>query len=64
MQNLVQNPRTMLPKFFGLYCVRSKGKNIRIVVMNNLIPSQMQVNVENFCTLMCCALAVMNSDSA
>ncbi|XP_031415751.1 phosphatidylinositol-4-phosphate 5-kinase, type I, gamma b isoform X3 [Clupea harengus] len=36
--NLNQNPRTLLPKFFGLYCVQSGGKNIRIVVMNNALP--------------------------
>uniref|UniRef100_A0A668AAF3 Phosphatidylinositol-4-phosphate 5-kinase, type I, gamma b n=1 Tax=Myripristis murdjan TaxID=586833 RepID=A0A668AAF3_9TELE len=36
--NLNQNPRTLLPKFFGLYCVQSGGKNIRIVVMNNVLP--------------------------
>ncbi|KAJ8274045.1 hypothetical protein COCON_G00086700 [Conger conger] len=36
--NLNQNPRTLLPKFFGLYCVQSGGKNIRMVVMNNVLP--------------------------
>ncbi|KAK7889231.1 hypothetical protein WMY93_024791 [Mugilogobius chulae] len=36
--NLNQNPRTLLPKFFGLYCVQSGGKNIRVVVMNNVLP--------------------------
>ncbi|KAI5618154.1 phosphatidylinositol 4-phosphate 5-kinase type-1 alpha isoform X1, partial [Silurus asotus] len=36
--NLNQNKRTLLPKFYGLYCVQSGGKNIRIVVMNNLLP--------------------------
>uniref|UniRef100_A0A8C5KPP1 1-phosphatidylinositol-4-phosphate 5-kinase n=1 Tax=Jaculus jaculus TaxID=51337 RepID=A0A8C5KPP1_JACJA len=29
--NLNQNPRTLLPKFYGLYCVQSGGKNIRVV---------------------------------
>ncbi|XP_065841647.1 phosphatidylinositol 4-phosphate 5-kinase type-1 alpha-like [Oscarella lobularis] len=38
--NLVQNKRTLLPKFFGLYCYQSAGKNIRIVAMNNLLPSE------------------------
>ncbi|XP_062511655.1 phosphatidylinositol 4-phosphate 5-kinase type-1 alpha-like [Corticium candelabrum] len=37
--NLVQNKRTLLPKFFGLYCYQSGGINIRFVVMNNLLPS-------------------------
>uniref|UniRef100_A0A672REU9 Phosphatidylinositol 4-phosphate 5-kinase type-1 alpha-like n=1 Tax=Sinocyclocheilus grahami TaxID=75366 RepID=A0A672REU9_SINGR len=36
--NLNQNMRTLLPKFYGLYCVQAEGKNIRIVVMNNLLP--------------------------
>ncbi|KAM4708100.1 phosphatidylinositol 4-phosphate 5-kinase type-1 gamma isoform 2-T2 [Discoglossus pictus] len=36
--NLNQNPRTLLPKFYGLYCVQSGGKNIRMVVMNNVLP--------------------------
>ncbi|XP_075060926.1 phosphatidylinositol 4-phosphate 5-kinase type-1 gamma isoform X4 [Mixophyes fleayi] len=36
--NLNQNPRTLLPKFYGLYCVQSGGKNIRLVVMNNILP--------------------------
>ncbi|XP_044124617.1 phosphatidylinositol 4-phosphate 5-kinase type-1 gamma isoform X2 [Bufo gargarizans] len=36
--NLNQNPRTLLPKFYGLYCVQSGGKNIRVVVMNNILP--------------------------
>lgn len=37
-QNLNQNPRTLLPKFFGLFCYQSLGKNIRLLVMNNLLP--------------------------
>lgn len=37
--NIVQNPRTLLPKFFGLYCYHCNAKNIRLVVMNNLFPS-------------------------
>ncbi|XP_018420852.1 PREDICTED: phosphatidylinositol 4-phosphate 5-kinase type-1 gamma [Nanorana parkeri] len=36
--NLNQNPRTLLPKFYGLYCVQSGGKNIRVAVMNNILP--------------------------
>ncbi|XP_041913135.1 phosphatidylinositol 4-phosphate 5-kinase type-1 gamma isoform X3 [Alosa alosa] len=36
--NLNQNPRTLLPKFYGLYCVQSGGKNIRVCVMNNILP--------------------------
>lgn len=37
-QNLNQNPRTLLPKFYGLYCIQSGGINIRLVVMNNVLP--------------------------
>ncbi|XP_037130254.1 phosphatidylinositol 4-phosphate 5-kinase type-1 alpha-like isoform X1 [Syngnathus acus] len=36
--NINQNKRTLLPKFYGLYCIQAGGKNIRIVVMNNLLP--------------------------
>eukprot|EP00127_Corallochytrium_limacisporum_P001174 Clim_evm9s44 gene=Clim_evmTU9s44 len=39
--NLTQNQKTLLPKFFGLYMYSSLGRNIRIVVMNNLLPSKM-----------------------
>ncbi|KAK2830493.1 hypothetical protein Q5P01_018424 [Channa striata] len=42
--NLNQNKRTLLPKFYGLYCVQSGGKNIRIVVMNNLLPSAVRMH--------------------
>lgn len=37
--NISQNKRTLLPKFYGLYCYQCGGKNIRFVVMNNLLPS-------------------------
>lgn len=40
--NLVQNKKTLLPKFFGLFCYQNAlGKNIRFVVMNNLVPSRL-----------------------
>ncbi|KPP74228.1 hypothetical protein Z043_106626 [Scleropages formosus] len=42
--NLNQNKRTLLPKFYGLYCVQAGGKNIRIVVMNNLLPRAVQMH--------------------
>uniref|UniRef100_A0A674IL20 Phosphatidylinositol-4-phosphate 5-kinase type 1 beta n=1 Tax=Terrapene triunguis TaxID=2587831 RepID=A0A674IL20_9SAUR len=42
--NLNQNPRTLLPKFYGLYCVQSGGINIRIVVMNNVLPRAMKMH--------------------
>ncbi|XP_036070038.1 phosphatidylinositol 4-phosphate 5-kinase type-1 alpha isoform X1 [Oryzias melastigma] len=42
--NLNQNRRTLLPKFYGLYCVQAGGKNIRIVVMNNLLPSAVHMH--------------------
>ncbi|KAM9685866.1 phosphatidylinositol 4-phosphate 5-kinase type-1 alpha isoform 3-T3 [Trichechus inunguis] len=44
--NLNQNPRTLLPKFYGLYCVQAGGKNIRIVVMNNLLPRSVKMHVK------------------
>ncbi|KAI6648234.1 Phosphatidylinositol 4-phosphate 5-kinase type-1 alpha isoform X16 [Oopsacas minuta] len=43
--NLHQNKRTLLPKFFGLYSYSRKGtKKIRLVVMNNLLPSNLEFN--------------------
>lgn len=42
--NLNQNPRTLLPKFFGLYCYHCNSKNIRLVVMNNLLPSSIKMH--------------------
>nr|XP_023865933.1 phosphatidylinositol 4-phosphate 5-kinase type-1 gamma-like [Salvelinus alpinus] len=44
--NLNQNPRTLLPKFFGLYCVQSGGKNIRIVAMNNVLPRAVRMHLK------------------
>ncbi|XP_058677695.1 putative PIP5K1A and PSMD4-like protein [Ammospiza caudacuta] len=44
--NLNQNPRTLLPKFYGLYCVQAGGKNIRIVVMNNLLPRSVRMHLK------------------
>ncbi|XP_036411479.1 phosphatidylinositol 4-phosphate 5-kinase type-1 alpha-like isoform X2 [Megalops cyprinoides] len=43
--NLNQNKRTLLPKFYGLYCVQAGGKNIRIVVMNNLLPRSVPMHL-------------------
>ncbi|KAK3750585.1 hypothetical protein QZH41_018192, partial [Actinostola sp. cb2023] len=37
--NLNQNKKTLLPKFFGQFCYQCGGKNIRLVVMNNLLPT-------------------------
>lgn len=42
--NLHQNPRTLLPKFFGLYCYIASGKNVRVIVMNNLLPSSVRMH--------------------
>nr|CDS34610.2 hypothetical transcript [Hymenolepis microstoma] len=42
--NLVQHTRTLLPKFYGLHCYQSSGKNIRFVVMNNLLPSSVKMH--------------------
>lgn len=44
LQNLNQNPRTLLPKFFGLYCYRCNSKNVRLVAMNNLLPSSVKLH--------------------
>ncbi|XP_049564064.1 phosphatidylinositol 4-phosphate 5-kinase type-1 gamma isoform X1 [Orcinus orca] len=44
--NLNQNPRTLLPKFYGLYCVQSGGKNIRVVVMNNVLPRVVRMHLK------------------
>lgn len=42
--NLRQNPRTLLPKFFGQYCYICGGKNIRLIIMNNLLPSTIKMH--------------------
>ncbi|XP_072937362.1 uncharacterized protein PIP5K59B isoform X2 [Epargyreus clarus] len=42
--NLDQNPRTLLPKFFGLYCYCCNSKNVRLVAMNNLLPSSVKLH--------------------
>nr|XP_037871135.1 phosphatidylinositol 4-phosphate 5-kinase type-1 alpha isoform X9 [Bombyx mori] len=42
--NLDQNPRTLLPKFFGLYCYQCNSKNVRLVAMNNLLPSSIKMH--------------------
>ncbi|XP_046857439.1 phosphatidylinositol 4-phosphate 5-kinase type-1 alpha-like isoform X3 [Xenia sp. Carnegie-2017] len=44
--NLNQNKRTLLPKFFGLYCYQCSGKNIRLVLMNNLLPSGYKIHLK------------------
>ncbi|XP_059411997.1 phosphatidylinositol 4-phosphate 5-kinase type-1 alpha-like isoform X2 [Carassius carassius] len=44
--NLNQNMRTLLPKFYGLYCVQAEGKNIRIAVMNNLLPCAVPMHLK------------------
>ncbi|CAF3353384.1 unnamed protein product [Rotaria socialis] len=41
--NLTQNPFTLLPKFFGLFCYQSANKNIRFVIMNNLVPTHVKL---------------------
>lgn len=42
--NLRQNPTTLLPKFFGQYCYICGGKNIRLIIMNNLLPSTIKIH--------------------
>ncbi|KAI3361642.1 hypothetical protein L3Q82_002007 [Scortum barcoo] len=42
--NLNQNPRTLLPKFYGLYCIQCGGITVRVVVMNNVLPRAMKMH--------------------
>ncbi|XP_035714566.1 phosphatidylinositol 4-phosphate 5-kinase type-1 alpha isoform X2 [Folsomia candida] len=42
--NLNQNPRTLLPKFFGLFNYICNSKNVRLCVMNNLLPSSVKMH--------------------
>lgn len=42
--NLRQNPETLLPKFFGQYCYICGRKNIRLIIMNNLLPSTIKMH--------------------
>ncbi|XP_046439010.1 phosphatidylinositol 4-phosphate 5-kinase type-1 alpha-like [Daphnia pulex] len=42
--NLNQNPRTLLPKFFGFYSYICNAKHMRMVVMNNLLPSSIKLH--------------------
>ncbi|XP_018496912.2 phosphatidylinositol 4-phosphate 5-kinase type-1 alpha-like [Galendromus occidentalis] len=44
--NLHQNPRTLLPKFFGLFCYIAGNKNVRVIVMNNLLPSSVRMHLK------------------
>uniref|UniRef100_A0A3Q3WMS5 PIPK domain-containing protein n=1 Tax=Mola mola TaxID=94237 RepID=A0A3Q3WMS5_MOLML len=44
--SIFYNPRTLLPKFFGLYCVQCGGKNIRVVVMNNILPRSVRMHLK------------------
>jgi 1-phosphatidylinositol-4-phosphate 5-kinase len=40
---MTQNTCTLLTKFFGLYCYKtSLGRNIRFVIMNNILPSNVK----------------------
>lgn len=37
---MTQNTKTLLTKFFGLYCYKTAlGRNIRFVIMNNILPT-------------------------
>ncbi|XP_032788512.2 phosphatidylinositol 4-phosphate 5-kinase type-1 alpha isoform X2 [Daphnia magna] len=42
--NLNQNPCTLLPKFFGFYSYICNSKTVRMVVMNNLLPSSIKLH--------------------
>ncbi|KAI0977954.1 hypothetical protein GJ496_011418 [Pomphorhynchus laevis] len=43
--NVIQNPQTLLPKFFGMYAYSSRLRKVRFIVMNNLIPSNIRIDV-------------------
>ena len=42
----MQNPHTLLPKFFGMYMYMYNQKNIRLTVMNNLLPSNVKMHLK------------------
>ncbi|KAK2709724.1 hypothetical protein QYM36_013410 [Artemia franciscana] len=42
--NLVENPNTLLPKFFDLYCYQRNCKKIRLLVMNNILPTGIRMH--------------------
>ncbi|KAF8560591.1 hypothetical protein P879_05836 [Paragonimus westermani] len=42
--NLMQHPPTLLPKYHSFYCYQTSRKNIRFVVMNNLLPSSVRIH--------------------
>ena len=44
--NLNQNPHTLLPKFFGMFVYQCNQKNIRLTVMNNLLPSDVKMHLK------------------
>ena len=44
--NLNQNPHTLLPKFFGMYMYQCNQKNIRVIIMNNLLPSNIKMHLK------------------
>jgi hypothetical protein len=44
--NLHQNPDTLLPKFYGLYCYICGVNRVRVVVMNNLLPTKIPIHVK------------------
>lgn len=44
--NLQQNKNTTLPKFFGMFCYQCNQKNIRLIVMNNLLPSSIKMHLK------------------
>jgi 1-phosphatidylinositol-4-phosphate 5-kinase len=44
--NLNQNPHTLLPKFFGMYTYQCNQKNIRVTIMNNLLPSNIKMHLK------------------
>jgi len=44
--NIHQNPKTLLPKFFAMFTYQASQKNIRLIVMNNLLPSGVTMHLK------------------
>ena len=40
--NMDQNPNTLLTKFYGLYILKIHNKRIRVVVMKNFFPKDVE----------------------
>jgi len=45
-ENLQQNPQTLLTKYYGMFAYQAGQKNIRLIVMNNLFPSDVTIHLK------------------